>query len=242
MLSRKTIAALVAAAALGAGAAPAQAETLWLDTYEADDDGFVGPAVTAQPLSPTKLYFATIDGTFRYGRPGTLANPSYIWCPGSKAGVPIKYPSTDTAAVNDVAFADAESVFALRVISSRVGTCPSLPYHNTALQFGLGGAAKHLEPAGGPFKAPKADNTYSYVLQGQGSVGQFAFRIREPQTTDNAGKLRIVLRAATGEDCKKDGWREFVLPGETESMFKNQGDCVSHFATKGKNPPAGPGA
>ena len=35
------------------------------------------------------------------------------------------------------------------------------------------------------------------------------------------------------EQCKNGGWKNF--PG-----FKNQGDCVSFVATKGKNPPAGP--
>lgn len=36
------------------------------------------------------------------------------------------------------------------------------------------------------------------------------------------------------EQCKNNGWREFVNPS-----FKNQGDCVSFVATKGKNPPSG---
>jgi hypothetical protein len=31
--------------------------------------------------------------------------------------------------------------------------------------------------------------------------------------------------------CKNGGWRDY-------SVFKNQGDCVSYVATKGKNPPA----
>ncbi len=35
------------------------------------------------------------------------------------------------------------------------------------------------------------------------------------------------------DSCKKDGWKNYVsAPGP----FKNQGDCVSFFATKGKNP------
>ena len=33
--------------------------------------------------------------------------------------------------------------------------------------------------------------------------------------------------------CKNGGWR-------TYGVFKNQGDCVSFVATKGKNPPSGP--
>jgi hypothetical protein len=36
----------------------------------------------------------------------------------------------------------------------------------------------------------------------------------------------------TKEQCKNGGWRNF--PG-----FKNQGDCVSFVATRGKNPPSG---
>ncbi len=35
----------------------------------------------------------------------------------------------------------------------------------------------------------------------------------------------------TKADCKKGGW-------ESYGVFKNQGDCVSFIATKGKNPPA----
>jgi hypothetical protein len=36
------------------------------------------------------------------------------------------------------------------------------------------------------------------------------------------------------DQCKKDGWKSFG------DMFKNQGDCVSFVASKGKNQPSGP--
>ena len=36
----------------------------------------------------------------------------------------------------------------------------------------------------------------------------------------------------TADQCKDDGWKIF-------GVFKNQGDCVSFVATKGKNPPSG---
>ena len=39
-------------------------------------------------------------------------------------------------------------------------------------------------------------------------------------------------RPTDKDQCKKGGW-------ETFGVFKNQGDCVSWFATGGKNPPAG---
>jgi hypothetical protein len=44
----------------------------------------------------------------------------------------------------------------------------------------------------------------------------------------------VVGEKAAGKDlCKKGGWASLGLP------FKNQGDCVSWYATGGKNPPAG---
>lgn len=36
----------------------------------------------------------------------------------------------------------------------------------------------------------------------------------------------------TGDQCKQNGWKAY-------GVFKNQGDCVSYVATKGKNKPAG---
>jgi hypothetical protein len=38
--------------------------------------------------------------------------------------------------------------------------------------------------------------------------------------------------AASKEECKKSGWSIF-------NIFKNQGDCISNVATKGKNAPSG---
>jgi hypothetical protein len=35
------------------------------------------------------------------------------------------------------------------------------------------------------------------------------------------------------DDCKNGGWKNFT------PAFKNQGDCVSFVATKGKNGPNG---
>jgi hypothetical protein len=46
----------------------------------------------------------------------------------------------------------------------------------------------------------------------------------------------VVIRDApvlptTKDQCKNGGWKSY-------GVFKNQGDCVSFVATKGKNPPA----
>lgn len=41
----------------------------------------------------------------------------------------------------------------------------------------------------------------------------------------------------TADMCKKDGWKSMI--DSSGSTFKNQGDCVSFFATDGKNTGAG---
>lgn len=43
--------------------------------------------------------------------------------------------------------------------------------------------------------------------------------------------------ATTAADCKKNGWRSMV--DSAGSKFKNQGDCVSFYATGGRNLGAG---
>ncbi|MBC5811138.1 MAG: hypothetical protein GIW95_09880 [Candidatus Eremiobacteraeota bacterium] len=47
------------------------------------------------------------------------------------------------------------------------------------------------------------------------------------------GSATIILpppMPTSADQCKKGGWRTF-------GIFKNQGDCVSFVATKGKNQP-----
>ena len=45
------------------------------------------------------------------------------------------------------------------------------------------------------------------------------------------GELQVPTTQDAKEQCKNGGWQDFTSPA-----FKNQGDCVSHFATGGNNP------
>jgi len=45
------------------------------------------------------------------------------------------------------------------------------------------------------------------------------------------GEAQVPTVQAAKDQCKKGGWRDFTSPA-----FKNQGDCVSYFATGGRNP------
>jgi hypothetical protein len=47
----------------------------------------------------------------------------------------------------------------------------------------------------------------------------------------------VVLSGYDKNQCKDGGWHNFKNADGSE-MFKNQGDCVSFFATGGKNQPA----
>ena len=50
----------------------------------------------------------------------------------------------------------------------------------------------------------------------------------------SAGDITIIDAPSlpvSEDQCKNGGWRSY-------GVFKNQGDCVSFVATKGKSPPA----
>jgi hypothetical protein len=50
-------------------------------------------------------------------------------------------------------------------------------------------------------------------------------------SVDNVEITSTRVLPTSKKQCKKGGWRTFG------STFKNQGDCVSFVATKGRNPP-----
>ena len=52
-------------------------------------------------------------------------------------------------------------------------------------------------------------------------------------SNSNSTSTSISIGAGYSKNqCMNNGWKAF-------GVFKNQGDCVSFFATGGKNPPAG---
>ena len=53
-----------------------------------------------------------------------------------------------------------------------------------------------------------------------------------------AGKGNQSLNGYTKDQCKDNDWKNFKNSNGSQ-IFKNQGDCVSFFATGGKNPPSG---
>ena len=71
------------------------------------------------------------------------------------------------------------------------------------------------------FLAPSASTTLSFVSTTAGAWGP---------AIDN---VVITETVPTKSDCKDGGWQAMI--DNAGNHFKNQGDCVSYFATGGKN-------
>lgn len=72
------------------------------------------------------------------------------------------------------------------------------------------------------FKATAATTTLTFTSTTSGSFGPAIDKVRLEAATPTALA-----------DCKKGGWRQ--LHDGQGRHFKNQGDCVSYFASKGRN-------
>ena len=79
--------------------------------------------------------------------------------------------------------------------------------------------------------------TYSFLATGTSTTLSFISTTPGPfgPALDNVAVTETI---PTKDDCKHGGWQTMI--DGAGNHFKNQGDCVSYFATKGKNPGALP--
>ena len=80
------------------------------------------------------------------------------------------------------------------------------------------------------FRATGASTTLTFQSTTGGSPAWYG------PVIDN---VRIRELVPSKEACKNGGWQVLLAPTGEPLPFKNQGDCVSYFATGGKNLPAG---
>jgi len=80
--------------------------------------------------------------------------------------------------------------------------------------------------------------TYTFVATGTSTDLTFAADPGNPSfcgpALDDVSATVTVPVELTGADCKGGGWRS--MNDEAGNAFKNQGDCVSSFATDGETP------
>jgi hypothetical protein len=84
------------------------------------------------------------------------------------------------------------------------------------------------------------DSNLSSAWNAQSVAGTWRLHISDTNINTGFGQFvmnttwtwKLDVQVAGAESCKNGGWKDF-------GVFKNQGDCVSYFATGGKNAPAG---
>ena len=170
-------------------------EQLSLDTYRTPNVGFAGPVATTASLTFDRAYVVTVRGTFGAfwaHQWDPAQNPGWTVC-GTPEGAPMfPSPGRPTAPAGQ----DAEVFFA----RPWEQPCPTqLPRTYSGLHVNVGNGWFHTAPNGGPYTAPRADHTYSYLVAGGGQ--QVSSRQVDSQTTDNTGIYRITVRPAEQSDC-----------------------------------------
>jgi len=203
---------------------PPTSESLTLDTYSAANNGAAGPVSSVGTLAANTLYVVKVQGTWSAWAPILWTGTLYpaIVC-GTPEAAPM-FPSPAGYQTGPVGV-DAETIWAG---IERYSCTKVPPSEYTGFQMNLGNGFFHYEPYTGATNTPSADHSYTYVLMGQGAP--ISFEQVDNPTSDNYGEYHITVTLGT-ETCKKGGWQSY-------GVFKNQGDCVSYFATDGRNPPA----
>jgi hypothetical protein len=224
------------AAALAAGCAlltcgsaladPPTSESLTLDTYSAANNGAAGPVSSVGTLAANTLYVVTVQGTWSAWAPDLWTGTGF-GIPAVVCGTPEAAPMFPSPVGNQTGPVgeDAEVIFAG---VERPGCPLTPPKEYTGFQMNLGSGFMHYEPYTGATNTPSPNHSYTYIVAGKGSP--ISFEQVDYPTSDNYGEYQITVTLGTAT-CKKGGWQAY-------GVFKNQGDCVSYFATDGRNPPA----
>ncbi len=108
----------------------------------------------------------------------------------------------------------------IKVLSvSATGTAPQLYSYDTGLK---GNSLSDMK---------WESNSYSFVATGPSTTLTFASQI--PGAFGPALDKVMITEVMPKDQCKNNGWK--TMDDGHGHKFKNQGDCVSFFATKGKN-------
>jgi hypothetical protein len=170
------------------------------------------------------LIFCQQGGPFSLTVSGTATGPY----PGT-------FTETGTGTV-DQATNSLSAFSASFTIDSAAGTVTGTTSGSggTGCQDTLGDTGGNL--SGIPYQATISTPTGNYTDQGTSDI---AF-VTEPslppilfgEDFSSALSQPALISPTSKDQCKDGGWSNYP-------QFKNQGDCVSYVATKGKNPPGG---
>jgi hypothetical protein len=77
-----------------------------------------------------------------------------------------------------------------------------------------------------------AHKTYTFVAKSTTTTLSFT-SITSGGYGPALDNISVTETLATGANCKKDGWK--TMTDSAGTSFRNQGDCVSYYATGEKN-------
>ncbi len=206
---------LIAALATSALAMPvaAHAETRYLDTYERRADGYAGP-VRMNAVRANTAYVLSIKGTFS-SYPAVQWRRRAFYCGRSEPRPQFRSPGRRNGMVG----ADAMFVFAERTRLCRNGR-PRYPEWN-GMQLSIGGRFTELTApllaAGETTVAVRRSHTYEFPITTTRRVRP-RIRLRDPNTTDNYGRLRLRIRRAVPADCANGNFTRFGYVAEAECV------------------------
>jgi hypothetical protein len=218
-------AALMSLAFVGSASAASIGSTpvsLNFDTYEASNDGFVGPDTTTQTMGNGTYYVVTATGTWsNWG--------ATLWDYGKVCGTPTASPLTASPfQVNYKAGIDPEFIYAFARGKRYDCTKLTTPKANDKLTLSVNGSTgtyRHYPAAGGP-TAPSANHSYTYLVQGASSTRGMSFRFQDPHSSDNYGEIAFTVRTAKDSDCAN--WSSF-RDSDGTSSFSNSSNCQAHL-------------
>ena len=191
-------------------AAGAQTQTLFLDFRDPGRDQYTKP-VTTQRLRAGTPYVVNVRGTLSFYK----WRQSDVAC-GTAENQPI-YRSR--GAKNGIVGGDAEFVFADKAAGCdrrrRAGN--SLPETWLGFQVSQGRQFFKLSLIT-PTAAPLPGHSYDYAILGYGTRAKF--RLKDRNTRDNYGRLRLRLRRATALDCAGGKYAAWGFATEAECAGK----------------------
>jgi hypothetical protein len=218
------IAITMALTSVAASAKSLVVSRLRMDAY---NPGLVAhtPPLSSAKLAKGKLYVITVQGTVSFYAAVDylqIQKPFTAFC-GKPQAAPLFNSRGGAGPVSN----DAEFIFAQPIVT---GNCKGLRlphvYPNFQVNNGFGwGHPKLLSPK--RLRRPTANHTYSFAIVGQGR--RLGLELVDPDTRDDYGSFRILIRHAVSTDCTHRQWRAFAL--------KRAAICIGDTAkTHGKVP------
>jgi hypothetical protein len=229
-MHRKAFAVLGAAVASLALAGPAlaapisstTAETFMVNTYDATNDGTVGPVASSGTMMNNKYYVIQATGTW------SNWNAS-LWDFGKACGTPAASPLFPTPGLSTYKVGiDPEFTFAFAKTRRYDCNAPEVqtPKQQGKFQISLAGtsssAYRHYRAAGNP-TTPSASHGYTYYVESS-SNGAFNVRYLDPISSDNYGQAQVSIRRATSTDCANGNWASFRTNADNQA-FTSQTSC-----------------